>query len=190
MFRTYGAWGDHGFSDELDRVSANLNERDSNVRGALRELPSLKRYESMHIAARLEQEIYRCALRNHVCNEDINIFLFAPSESVWKLLHERFPGSRVNAIDALPACFAQHKNRTRIYDGKPTAYHRLSDFIASWDGEPIKSSVLRENLEISQSVWSDLLKDTRTHHLLDTHEIIRTGRGANTTWQIEAEIAA
>lgn len=155
---------------------------ESDAMNALHRLPMLKQYESMHLAARLEQEIYRCALRNAQC-DDIHVFLFAPPPEAWRLLKKRFPGCRVETIDGLPGCIEYQRSIAKSYGGQPTAFSKITAFLQTWDGTSIKSKDLREQLNITGAAWKDVLQEDKMCALLIEHGVSRVGRGANATWR-------
>ena len=190
LFRAYTAWRDTGFYDELIQLNDELEALDHCPRDILRRIPSLVEYESRHLAARLEQEIYRCALRNHDCDEDLHVFLFSPPESVWMLLQERFSGCRIEVIRELPPCIATQKLRSRAYNGTPTARSKFMNFLEQWDGMPFRPSELQAKLGISKSAWAELRKQPAFPQLLNDHHIVQTGRGRNAVYQLDAEAHA
>lgn len=109
LCRTYAACRDNGCAQEIDQVSKALQIDNSNPKDAIRRLKTVEDYQNMHLAARLEQEIYRCTLRNAECEDEIHIFMFRPPEQVLKLLYPRFKGCRVDHISELPQCVAFYK---------------------------------------------------------------------------------
>ncbi len=68
-------------------------------------------YENRHLAARLEQEIYRCAIRNPTRDEDINIFLFAAPKQILELLIPRFEGCGVRYIKDLKSAWKEMRKK-------------------------------------------------------------------------------
>ena len=174
LARTYAVW-----PEEVRRELEKINKKDT-----LRSLPILTEYESCHLTARLEQEIYRCSLRNPKCEDQIHIFLFYPPERVLALLLQRFPGCRLQRQRELPACIEKHRGEIRKYHGAPTAYAKLKQFLDTWDGSPIRTTELRKRLEISTSAWKELRKQEKTRTLLSTYGIVQSGRGANTILSI------
>ncbi len=188
--KAYAAWGDSGFADEIRSFTRQMINEKKVPKNAFRELSMLSNYECMHLAARLEQEIYRCALRNSICNHDINIALFCPSTQLLSILLERFSGCSVNYYDSLPDCVAFHRDKSRTYAGNPTTYSKLASFISEWNGTPIKSSDLREQLDISDSAWKELMKSDRTIQLLKDLDVTRAGRGPNTTLLRQKKLCA
>ena len=154
------------------------------------DLPEVGIYEAHHLAARLEQEIYRCELRNRNCPNPIRIFLFAPPQNVLDILLDRFSGANVKYIDYLPDCVALAKDTARAYNGEPTYFSRFADFLSSWDGKEITLAKLLDKTEISKSGWKALQKDPRFHALLDMYHVCRRGRGPNVVlYRTEEECA-
>lgn len=187
LFRAYAVWHDSGLSNELLRLNDDLEALERNPRDVLRRIPSLAEYEARHLAARLEQEIYRCALRNHDCDEDLHIFLFSPPESVWALLQERFTSCRIEVIRELPPCISTQKLLNRTYNGTPTALSKFMTFLEQWDGTPFRPGELQEKLGISKSAWAELRKQSVFPQLLNNHHIVQTGRGRNAVFQSDTD---
>lgn len=184
LAHAYTYWGEAGFADDLselaDRVNIEMQTSGKKPpRDLLRQLPMLLEYEAMHLASRLEQEIYRCALRKHDCEDEIHVFMFAPPERVWGLLHSRFGGCHIDYIDDLPRCFDRCKAETSRYKGKPTTYNRLLLFFSDWDGQPITPAEIQVQADISKSAWKELQKGARMQNLLQEYGVVREGRGPN-----------
>lgn len=186
----YAAWGEHGLTDEIQDLVNKMEFQDELRKDSFRSLKLLAQYESLHLAARLEQEIYRCALRNADCDSDINVVLFCPPNQMMNKLLERFDGCSVKCYQEVPPGVAFHRDTTRSYGGTPTAYSKLATFLTEWNGDSIKSRDLREQLDISESAWKDLIKSGRTIQLLEDYKVIRTGRGPNTTFQCQETLCA
>lgn len=145
-------------------------------------LPSVKRYMAHHLAARMEQEIYRCKLRNPDFSGEINVYFFRPPSDMMDILCKLMAPSDVIYHDELPPCVELCKSASRRYDGGSTSYGRLVEFLLCWDGTEIPVSQIRDSLGISHAVWKDLMKDKRVETLLERNQVLRKGRGANTTW--------
>lgn len=176
-----------------ERIATELNEIPVEKRlgpnfSAL-DLPSVRDYVSHHLAARLEQEIYRCAQRNPGFTGEITIHLFYPPKDVLDILRERIP-CEVIYDDELPECFARWKGMARQYKGDNTGFGRLRQFLETWDGAPLRVTEIQVRLGISRSVWSDLIADSRVKSLLEEFGVQRTGRGPNAQWSIPAEDCA
>ena len=186
LFRAYAVWNDSGLYNELLRLNDDLEPLERNPRDVLRRLPSLVEYETRHLAARLEQEIYRCSVRNYDCSKDIHIFLFSPPEQVWMLLQERFKGCKIEIIREVPSCVSLQRLQSRLYSGRPTAFSKVVDFFEQWDGSPIRPSEIRSKLEISESAWAEIRKSPAFLQLLKEYRITQSGRGRNAVFQAEA----
>lgn len=190
LLKAYAVWRDYGLGNTLEELVEKLATLDQIPKDVLRQIPLLQEYENRHLAARFEQEIYRCALRNQNCG-DIHVFLFCPPKQVLQLLLSRFDGSMVEYDYDLPACIARHKNGSRSYGGRPTAYRKLSEFLHSWDGHPFTPAELREQLDISKSAWVDLRKSPHFNELLVLHGITQRGRGRYATfYRLDGERSA
>lgn len=179
LINCYAAWREFGFKEEI-YSAYNIFESGDITSTPFRLLPMQAQYESHYLAARAEQEIYRSSIRLPECNDKIHIYLFCPPKGVWPLLRERFPGCREEIIDTLPYCMQAVRGKNRKYQGKPTAYSKLTEFLESWEGTEISTANLRDQeLQISKAVWKDLMKDDRVNALLSRLGIIRDGRGKN-----------
>lgn len=193
LARAYAYWGKAGLGHELadlqDRIRCEIEASGRPpAPDCLRGLPLLDEYIAHHLAARLEQEIYRCALRNQICDQEIRIFLFAPPTRVWKLLRDRFAGCRVERIAELPDCIELAKSGGRLYDGKATAFSKLAEFCAAWEGAEISPGSLRAQLDIPAATWHQLTKQPRTKALFDKHGIEGFGRGKNRVYRRKARV--
>ena len=164
---------------------AKRSEGDRPWRDGLRCLPQVSEYECRHLAARLEQEIYRCALRNPDCESDIHVFLFCPPERVWELLRQRFWGCKVEEYEDLPDCVEAVCARAGIYGGHPTAYAKLAELLEAWDGVEVKVSALKKRLGITDSAWKELIKGEKAKALLARHGVERRGRGPNAVYYVK-----
>lgn len=151
----------------------------------LLKLPSVADYASRHTVARLEQEIYRLAIRNYGNREPIHVHLFAPDSITFDMLLTRFSGVRVERITEVPAYFAEGKALARNYRGGKTAFARLAEFLRSHPALPMRISTIKEQLSISTSAWKDLMKDTKVKALFDELNIRRSGRGRNAALSYE-----
>lgn len=184
LARTYATQGED-FRLELERVAEAERWKDRPWKDGLRCLPQVSEYECRHLAARLEQEIYRCALRNPDCESDIHVFLFCPPERVWELLHQRFWGCKVEEYEDLPDCVETVRARAGIYGGHPTAYAKLAEFLEAWDGVEVKVSALKKRLGITDSAWKELIKGEKAKALLARHGVERRGRGPNAVYYVK-----
>ena len=184
LARAYATQGKN-FRLELERVAEAERWKDRPWKDGLRCLPQVSEYECRHLAARLEQEIYRCALRNPDCESDIHVFLFCPPERVWELLHQRFWGCKVEEYEDLPDCVEAVRARAGIYGGHPTAYAKLAEFLEAWDGVEVKVSALKKRLGITDSAWKELIKGEKAKALLARHGVERRGRGPNAVYYVK-----
>lgn len=153
------------------------------------ELPSVRDYVAHHLAARLEQEIYRCAQRNPGFTGEINIHLFCPAADVRSILLDRISGEAEEDPE-LPGCVERCKGIARRYKGGSSSFGRLVQFLETWDGMDLHPSEIQKQAEISPSVWKDLMADPRVKALLDEYAVQRTGRGPHAKWQIPHELCA
>lgn len=152
---------------------------------ALFQLPRVGDYARRFTAARVEQDIYRTALRNHGNRTPIDVHLFCPKEQELSLILARFPGARVTKCDTAPPYFSEAKALSRRYLGGKTHYGQLEELLCSGVQFPVKVSDVKTSLHMSDNAWQDLMKDNRVHRLLEQHNIIRSGRGRNATWRRE-----
>lgn len=174
------AYGVSQVADELMVIGEeNLLSRTPDL---LWTIPSVKTYVAHHLAARLEQEIFRCALRNPDFTGKINVHLFCPPADMLHILCARLHPKHIIAHENLPACVDTCKRSARNYEGQPTQYGRLVRFLTAWDGSKISVQQLRTDLKISSAVWKDLMNDSRVKELLEQQQIQRQGRGANAFW--------
>lgn len=134
-------------------------------------------YEARHLAARLEQELYRCAIRNPSCDNDIHVFLFTPPERVSEILRHRFLGCHWEGCEEYPEVIRQISGQMRTYKNKPTHFARLSDWLAHWEGGEIYVSDLKKLLEVPDNSWKELMKQGRTKELLQASGVIIQGSG-------------
>lgn len=143
-------------------------------------LPLVQRYIAHHLAARLEQEIYRCAIRNPGNQKPVTIYLFCPPAEVLAILESRLPSPSCRVeITEVPASFAKVRDARRQYRGAPTSRARFLAFLEEWDGAFISTAELRETLEISPAVWKDLLKDPQIRDMFRQQGIYVRGRGSS-----------
>lgn len=174
------AYGEGQIANELAVIGEE--KLASNRPDVLWTMPSIQSYMAHQLAARMEQEIYRCALRNPDFTGKINVYLFCPPEEMLKILCTRLKPESVITYDELPACVEICKSAARSYAGKQTQYGRLAQFLASWDGRKLSVQQLREELGISPAVWKDLMGDNRVKTLMEQYQIQRGGRGPNAFW--------
>lgn len=143
-------------------------------------LPLVQQYIAHHLAARLEQEIYRCAIRNPGNQKPVTIHLFCPPEEVLAILESRLPSPLCKVeITQAPPVFASVRDARRQYKGAPTSRARFLAFLEDWGGSFISTTELRKTLEISSAVWKDLLKDPHIRDMLRQQGIDVRGRGSS-----------
>ena len=146
-------------------------------------LPPIQDYVTHHLAARLEQEIYRSAQRNPAFTGNLHIHLFCPTKPVLDILTQRIPGTVVYDRDA-PDYVDEYRLSSRQYGNSSTSRARLLQFLDTWNGSQIRVSDLRTQLDISPAVWKDLIGDSQIKRKLDQMNVIRVGRGINSTWAL------
>ncbi len=179
LAETYAAWGDYGFREQFKTACDHIRTLDTPQSFKIFDLPMVQEYQTHHLAARLEQELYRCKLRNYQCDDQIHVYLFNPSTQLQKLIESRFPDSHIAEVSEVPHDVYACCEQARSYKGRPTAYGKLSQYFESWDGNEISVQKLREKLEISSAVWKDLMKEDRVVSLFEHYNIQRVGRGRN-----------
>ena len=167
-----------------------LSQKDKITQNDLWQLPSVQMYMAHHLAARMEQDIYRCAQRRPDFNGEIHVHLFLPPRDAYRLLKERLPGATQIDEDEEPANLLQLKRSFRSYQGNKTSYGRLESFLSEWDGEEISVTQLREQLGISAAVWKDLMKDNDVKALMKKHGVVPVGRAANRKWTQSRDLCA
>ena len=177
--RTYAAWCDSGFREELRQVQEGMRYQRKPWANGLRCLPSVAEYEARHLAAWMEQEIYRCALRNAQVSGPIHVFMFHPPEQAWRLLKERFLGCQVEYIEEVPQCMLPHLGSGRTYKGRKTTLSFIQEFLANWDGTSMRIPQLRQQLGISSSAWKEVQALERFRSMLLHYQAELVGRGKN-----------
>lgn len=170
--------------DRISRELAGIETEELTARHSdfIWNLPSVRTYMTHHLAARLEQEIYRCALRTPDFTGEINVYFFCPMTDMMDILGSRLNPNRVVLHSELPPCVEMCKRSARRYENGLTSYGRLAQFLADWDGTRIPVQRLRASLEISSSVWKDLMGEDRVKRLLNQCQVQRKGRGPNAVW--------
>ncbi len=174
------AYGNDRLSEELNCVAPE--ELTSRHSGFIWNLPSVKLYMAHHLAARMEQEIYRCKLRNPGFSGEINVYFFCPPSDMMEILQKRLKPNDTVFHDELPTCVDVCKRSARRYESGQTSYGRLVQFLAGWKGTAISVQQLRSDLDISSAVWKDLMGEDRVKGLLKQYQIQRKGRGPNAVW--------
>lgn len=181
------AYGMSAIETELETC---LSQKDKVTQNDLWQLPSVQKYMAHHLAARMEQDIYRCAQRRPDFKGEIHVHLFHPPVGAYQLLKKRLPGVTQLDENDVPANLNQLKRRSRSYQGGTTSYGRLESFLSEWDGEEISVNQLREQLGISAAVWKDLMKDDDIKSLMKKHGVVPVGRGVNRKWTQARDLCA
>lgn len=178
--RAFVYWGRSGIREQVQGQMAQWSPLNVQQRPDLHaQLPLTMAYEVCHLAARLEQEIYRCQLRNAVCDKAVHVFLFAPSLELLHRLAERFQGAKLWYEDRIPACIARAKATAKQYDGNPTVYARFVAWLSGWDRVPTPLSSILHDTDIGAESWKKLRKSERFAPLLAQYGAEMTGRGRN-----------
>ena len=178
--RAFVYWERSGIREQVQEQMAQWSPLNVQQRPDLHaQLPLTMEYEVRHLAARLEQEIYRCQLRNAVCDEAVHVFLFAPSQELLHRLAERFQGAKLWYEDRIPACIARAKATAKQYDGNPTVYARFVAWLSGWDRAPTPLDSILRDAEIGTESWKKLRKSERFAPLLAQYGAEMTGRGRN-----------
>lgn len=181
--RCWAAWEQAGIREQIRLTQEYMRHSEHPWPRGDNPISLVDDYEARHLASRMEQEIYRCKLRDATARCEIHIFLFCPPKKVWKLLLSRFPGCQVEHIPCLPDCVQKVQFQQQRYRGEPTARAKLMQFLESWDGAPIRVADLRAQLDITPSAWKDLMKQMSASSELEKLGILRAGRGPHTTWR-------
>lgn len=182
LTNTCAVFGSDVIRKELDVCNG---ETPANRRMENLELPSVKEYICGHLTARLEQEIFRCQIRNYAYEGDTRIYLFYPPNDVLDALLNRFPSAEKVEIHEPPANLENIKRGARSFHGLPTAFKRLTDFVESWDGAPILISEIKVHLDISDSVWHDIMQSMEWKEYLKGCGIVTSGNGRYRKWKKE-----
>jgi len=142
-------------------------------------------YACRYTVARLEQEIYRTALRNYKAADPIHVHLFCPREHEFQMLLGRFPSAAVEEISEVPGYFTEAKALSRSYKGGKTHFAKLEELLRGGLSLPLKASEIRAMLGVSSNVWKELMHDDRVHSLLNQYGIERVGRGSGAVWSYQ-----
>ena len=189
--RTFVYWGRAGIREQVWEQMAQWSPINVQQKPDLHAmLPLTMEYEICHLTARLEQEIYRCRLRNAVCEDDIHVFLFAPPQMLRKHLLERFSDAVYKEISVVPDCIAQAKSNTKKYSGEPTAYARFAAWLDSWDRTPTPLGQLLRDTGIGKESWKKLRQRENFETLMTQHDAEMTGRGGNVKITTTAPLCA
>lgn len=178
--RTFIYWGRSEFRQQIRKQMTQWSPLNVQQRPNLHaQLPLTMAYEVCHLAARLEQEIYRCQLRNAVCDKAVHVFMFAPPQELLHRLSERFQGAKLLREDRIPACIAGAKATAKQYDGNPTVYARFAAWLSGWDRAPTPLDGILHDTAIGAESWKKLRKSERFTPLLAQYGAEMTGRGRN-----------
>ena len=178
--RTFVYWGHSGIRQQIWDQTAQWSPLNVQKRPDLHaQLPLTMDYEVRHLAARLEQEIYRCQLRNAVCDEAVHVFLFAPPQALDARLGKRFRGAMSVHENLTPGCIVQAQANAKTYAGQSTVYARFAAWLSSWDRAPTPLDNILRDAEIGTESWKKLRKSERFAPLLAQYGAEMTGRGRN-----------
>ena len=104
LLRAIGAYG----AEQLIREFMELEPKsvDGSFHGALQNLPSVSKYITHHLAAEIEQAIFRTSYRNMEGRQGADVYFPFPDSNMMRLLQMRFP--EVQPIyELLPIYFAE-----------------------------------------------------------------------------------
>lgn len=178
--RAFVYWGRSGIREQVQEQMTQWSPLNVQQKPDLHaQLPLTMAYEIRHLAARLEQEIYRCQLRNAKCEDTIYVFLFAPPQALRDRLSKRFKGSMRRDETGVPDCIAQAKANTKTYAGKLTSYARFTAWLDGWDGAPTPLDRILRDTGIGAESWKKLRQSDEFTPLLAQHGAEMTGRGRN-----------
>ena len=189
--RAFVYWGPSGIREEVQEQMAQWSPLNVQQKPDLHaQLPLTMAYEIRHLAARLEQEIYRCQLRNAKCEDTIYVFLFAPPKALRDRLSKRFKGSMRRDETGVPDCIAQAKANTKTYAGKLTSYARFTAWLDGWGGAPTPLDRILRDTGIGAESWKKLRQSDEFAPLLAQHGAEMTGRGRNVKIELKMKKCA
>ena len=189
--RAFVYWGPSGIREQVQEQMAQWSPLNVQQKPDLHaQLPLTMAYEVRHLAARLEQEIYRCQLRNAKCEDTIYVFLFAPPKALRDRLSKRFKGSMRRDETGVPDCIAQAKANTKTYAGKLTSYARFTAWLDGWGGAPTPLDRILRDTGIGAESWKKLRQSDEFAPLLAQHGAEMTGRGRNVKIELKMEKCA
>ena len=189
--RAFVYWGPSGIREQVQEQMAQWSPLNVQQKPDLHaQLPLTMAHEGRHLAARLEQEIYRCQLRNAKCEDTIYVFLFAPPKALRDRLSKRFKGSMRRDETGVPDCIAQAKANTKTYAGKLTSYARFTAWLDGWDGAPTPLDRILRDTGIGAESWKKLRQSDEFAPLLAQHGAEMTGRGRNVKIELKMEKCA
>lgn len=178
--RIFVYWGRSGIREQVQKQMAQWSPLNVQQRPDLHaQLPLTMEYEVRHLAARLEQEIYRCQLRNAVCDEAVHVFLFTPPRALYDRLGNRFRGAMSVHENLTPSCIVQAQANAKTYAGQSTVYARFAAWLGGWDRAPTPLDSILRDAEIGTESWKKLRKSERFAPLLAQYGAEMTGRGRN-----------
>lgn len=189
--RAFVYWGPSGIREQVQEQMAQWSPLNVQQKPDLHaQLPLTMAYEVRHLAAQLEQEIYRCQLRNAKCEDTIYVFLFAPPKALRDRLSKRFKGSMRRDETGVPDCIAQAKANTKTYAGKLTSYARFTAWLDGWGGAPTPLDRILRDTGIGAESWKKLRQSDEFAPLLAQHGAEMTGRGRNVKIELKMEKCA
>lgn len=189
--RAFVYWGPSGIREQVQEQMAQWSPLNVQQKPDLHaQLPLTMAYEVRHLAARLEQEIYRCQLRNAKCEDTIYVFLFAPPKALRDRLSKRFKGSMRRDETGVPDCIAQAKANTKTYAGKLTSYARFTAWLDGWGGAPTPLDRILRDTGIGAESWKKLRQSDEFAPLLAQHGAEMTGRGRNVKIELKMKKCA
>lgn len=189
--RAFVYWGRSGIREQVQEQMTQWSPLNVQQKPDLHaQLPLTMAYEIRHLAARLEQEIYRCQLRNAKCEDTIYVFLFAPPQALRDRLSKRFKGSMRRDETGVPDCIAQAKANTKTYAGKLTSYARFTAWLDGWDGAPTPLDRILRDTGIGAESWKKLRQSDEFTPLLAQHGAEMTGRGRNVKIELKMKKCA
>lgn len=178
--RAFVYWGRAGIREQVQEQMVQWSPLNVQQRPDLHtQLPLTMAYEVYHLAARLEQEIYRCQLRNAVCDKVVHVFLFAPPQALYDRLGKRFRGAMSVHENLTPSCIVQAQANAKTYAGQSTVYARFAAWLSGWDRAPTPLSSILHDTDIGAESWKKLRKSERFAPLLAQYGAEMTGRGRN-----------
>mgnify|MGYP007135350617 CR=1 FL=1 len=124
-------------------------------------------FELRRLMVDLEQEVFRTKVRDFSSNEPVNIYLFGGDYRLKEMIGQRFKGCKFNVV-TIPE-FDLEKNKQ---NGEEKQEKLLYQYISEkWDGEPVPVKQIREQLKITDTYWSKLVKKKIIKNLLAAKQI-------------------
>lgn len=180
LFRSYSYGNRTVFREQAEEAIRQMSEQGDTSYPQESDylLPMVKQYEAHHLAARVEQELYRCAIRDPNGTTKIHVFLFFPPRDMLALLENRLKGCQIQNHE-LPSSFSLQKALSRKQKNGETKLQRLDHFFEKWSGSPIQVGQLQQELAMTAEAWHHLSKSDNFRALLEKHHVQATGRGKN-----------